>query len=205
MPDDRARSRARAGCSTTAPAAASARSRGTSPGSVRSARRSTPGAVAHIDIDELDAAGAQRAQQPVLDPWLHALAHLGGAAAEVEHRRQALGREPVERAAQPAGFGFEHRGPDDASAETPPCPIEALGGSAVGIRGHGQIAAGGQRTRDFMQSQRIFGIPGRRDSLAPKLRSCAKENCDDKDRADPPRPCRRHPSRAVPRTCGIWR
>jgi hypothetical protein len=61
-------------------------------------------------MDDLDAAGSQRAEQLLLDPRLHDLADIGRAAAEVEQRRQPLGREYIQRAAEPAGLGFEHRG-----------------------------------------------------------------------------------------------
>ena len=63
-----------------------------------------------IDMDDLDPAGAQGAEQLILDPRLHNLADIGRAAAEVEQRRQPLGREYIQRAAEPAGLGFEHRG-----------------------------------------------------------------------------------------------
>ena len=69
-----------------------------------------PGQFALIDVDDLDAAGSQRAEQLLLDPRLHDLADIGRAAAEVEQRRQPLGREYIQRAAEPARLGFEHRG-----------------------------------------------------------------------------------------------
>ena len=45
-----------------------------------------------------------------VDPWLHGLSDCGRTAAEVKNGRQPLGRERVERAAEPACLGFEHRG-----------------------------------------------------------------------------------------------
>jgi hypothetical protein len=66
--------------------------------------------IAHVDMDDLDAAVAQRAKHLTFDPCLHRFPHRGRTAAAVEHRRQALGRVRVERAAEPACLGFEHRG-----------------------------------------------------------------------------------------------
>jgi hypothetical protein len=68
--------------------------------------RQTP----HIDMNDLDLAVTQRAKHLAFDPWLHGFPHRGRTAAKVEHRRQALGRVRVERAAEPACLGFEHRG-----------------------------------------------------------------------------------------------
>src|ERR1700730_7847091 len=56
-----------------------------------------------------DAAAAQRAKHLGFNPRLYGFTHHGRAAAEVQNGRQTLGRERVERAAEPAGFGFEHR------------------------------------------------------------------------------------------------
>lgn len=64
--------------------------------------------LTHIDMDDLNAADPQWAKNLIVDPRLHGLASRGGTAAKVEQRRQTLGRERVERAAEPAGFGFEH-------------------------------------------------------------------------------------------------
>jgi hypothetical protein len=69
-----------------------------------------PWQLAHIDVDDLDVAGAQWQKYLVVDPGLDTLAHFGRTAPEVEQRREALGRECVERATEPAGLGFEHRG-----------------------------------------------------------------------------------------------
>jgi len=63
----------------------------------------------HVDMDDLDAAGPKWTEQLALGPRLQHLAHRGAAAAQIEQRGQALGGEPVERTAQPVGFGFEHR------------------------------------------------------------------------------------------------
>src|ERR1700730_10409779 len=60
-------------------------------------------------MERFDAAAAQRAKHLSLDPRLYRFTHLGRAAAEVQNGRQTLGRERVERAAEPAGCGFEHR------------------------------------------------------------------------------------------------
>ena len=69
-----------------------------------------PGQFAPIDVQDLDAAGSQWTEQLLFDPGLHDFADIGRAAAEVEQRRQPLGREYIQRAAEPAGLGFEHRG-----------------------------------------------------------------------------------------------
>ena len=45
-----------------------------------------------IDMDDLDPAGAQGAEQLILDPRLHNLADIGRAAAEVEHRSRSGGK-----------------------------------------------------------------------------------------------------------------
>jgi hypothetical protein len=68
-----------------------------------------PWQLSHINVDNLDVAVAQWEEYLILDPRLDALAHFDRAAPEVEQRRKALGRECVERAAEPAGLGFEHR------------------------------------------------------------------------------------------------
>src|SRR3954469_21809335 len=60
-------------------------------------------------MDDLDAAIAQWSKDLALHPRLHRLANLGRAAAQVEQRRQPLGRERFERKAEPASLGFEHR------------------------------------------------------------------------------------------------
>jgi hypothetical protein len=83
-----------------------------------------------IDMDDLDPAGAQGAEQLILDPRLHDRAEIGRAAAEVEHRRQPLRREKIHHAAEPAGLGFEHRGLARPSKNAPRCPKpESLGKS----------------------------------------------------------------------------
>jgi hypothetical protein len=69
-----------------------------------------PGQFALIDVDDLDAADSQGPEQLLLDPRLHELADIGRAAAEIEKRRQPLGRESIQRAAEPASLGLEHRG-----------------------------------------------------------------------------------------------
>src|SRR5262249_23689645 len=64
--------------------------------------------LTHIDVDDLDIAGAQREEHVILDPGLDTFAHFGRAAAKIEQRREALRRECIERAAEPARLGFEH-------------------------------------------------------------------------------------------------
>src|SRR5215472_1559000 len=73
----------------------------------------------------LDASVAQRAKHLGIDPRLRRLAHSGRAAAEVQHRRKPLGRERLERAAEPTGFGFEHRD-FDRSPESATMPQSAI-------------------------------------------------------------------------------
>ena len=69
-----------------------------------------PRQVTHIDVDHLDLAGAQREEHLILDPGLDTFTHFDRATAKVEQRREALWRECIERAAEPARLGFEHRG-----------------------------------------------------------------------------------------------
>ena len=68
-----------------------------------------PRQLTHIDVDDLDIAGAQREEHMILDPGLDTFAHFDRAAAKVEQRREALWRECIERTAEPARLGFEHR------------------------------------------------------------------------------------------------
>ena len=60
-------------------------------------------------MKDLDTTAAQRTKHLSVYPRLYRFAHHCRTAAEVQHRRQPLGRERVERAAEPAGLGFEHR------------------------------------------------------------------------------------------------
>ena len=66
--------------------------------------------LAAIDMDDFDLAVTQRAKHLAFDPWLHGFPDRGRTAAEIERGRQALRRERIERAAEPASLGFEHRG-----------------------------------------------------------------------------------------------
>jgi hypothetical protein len=68
-----------------------------------------PRQLTHIDVDDLDIPGAQREEHLILDPGLDTFAHFDRAAAKVEQRREALWRECIQRAAEPARLGFEHR------------------------------------------------------------------------------------------------
>src|SRR5262249_19772784 len=68
--------------------------------------------LTHIDVNDFNPTGSQRAKYLGIDPRLHGFSHRGGTAAEGECRRQPLRRKHVERAAGPTGLGFEHCGLD---------------------------------------------------------------------------------------------
>src|SRR6516165_7308160 len=93
--------------------------------------------LTHIDEDDIDAASAQRTEHLNLDPRLYSLAHRGRAAAEVEHRRKSLGRERVERLAEPKGLGFEHRDLDRSHGKRHDAPIEYCCERAILSSGYG--------------------------------------------------------------------
>ena len=80
--------------------------------------------LTHIDVNYFDATSAQRAEHLNLDPRLYSLAHRGRAAAEVEHRRKSLGRERVERLAEPKGLSFERRARERSDGKRHDAPIE---------------------------------------------------------------------------------
>jgi hypothetical protein len=58
-----------------------------------------PWKLAHIDVDHLYIARTQRKEQLILNPRLDTLAHFNRTAAEIKQRREAFGRECVERTA----------------------------------------------------------------------------------------------------------
>ena len=84
-----------------------------------------PRQLAYIHVDDLNATAAQRAKHLAVDPRLYRLAHRSRVAAEVEQRRQSFGLERVERAAEPASLGFEHRGLERSPGNAPRCPNPA--------------------------------------------------------------------------------
>jgi hypothetical protein len=61
-------------------------------------------------MDHRDAARAERPEQLRRDPGLPLLTKLGIAAAEIEQRRQPLGRKPAEPFTQPACLGGKNAG-----------------------------------------------------------------------------------------------
>jgi hypothetical protein len=65
-------------------------------------------AGAGIEVDEVDAPGAQGREQLPFRPGLLLLAKGSGAAPDVEQRRQFLGRVFGEQPAKPSGLGSEH-------------------------------------------------------------------------------------------------